>query len=432
MAEIITMPKLSDTMEEGVVAQWNKAEGEAIEEGELLAEIETDKATQEYESPEEGVILQIFQPAGKTLKIGTPICVIGEKGETVDLAEVQSLSSASEPAAPTVAPSQSATPAQPAAPSQPKTPEVGVSSVAEAPVSRPSSSSDRIKVSPVARKIAAQKGVDLAGVSGTGPSGRIIKADVEGYRPAAVAARGPSIPGQASEDVQIPVSMMRKTIAKRLLAAKNDAPHFYLNTSADMTRALSWRRELNREMERDSSLTKISVNDIVLLAVAKALARHPDVNSSWQGDHILQFSQVAVAVAVALPDGLVTPVIRQTDRMGVREIAAQVRELAGLAKKGKLGNEAYQDGSFTVSNLGMFGIEHFTAIINPPQGAILAVGAALPTPTCVERDGETSIEPRPIMKMTMSCDHRVIDGAVGAQFLQTLKSFLQNPLHMLS
>jgi pyruvate dehydrogenase E2 component (dihydrolipoamide acetyltransferase) len=236
-----------------------------------------------------------------------------------------------------------------------------------------------------------------------------------------------AVAARSGEDKVIPNSMMRKTIAKRLLAGKNEAPHFYLTVSADMTRMNDWRARLNKDSDKTG--VKVSVNDLVIMAVAKALAKHRDINASWQGESIVEFGNVHVAMAVALPTGLVTPVIRYTDQMSIRDIAKSSRELALKAKDGKLTNDDYTGGTFTISNLGMFGIEEFTAIINPPQAAILAVGATIPTPA-VDSKGQVVAQPR--MKMTMSCDHRVIDGAMGAQFLQTLVSYLEDPLNMLS
>jgi pyruvate dehydrogenase E2 component (dihydrolipoamide acetyltransferase) len=413
MAQLIVMPKLSDTMEEGAVANWLKKEGEAIDEGQDLVEIETDKATMTYASSAEGVVLKIILEPRKTAALGSPMCVIGKKGESYNLDELIAKAGASGKSDKKPAP---AAPQKPAAPAQaPATPQGGASTAAPAP-------GGRVKASPLARKIAADKGINLAQISGSGPSGRVVVKDLDG----ASQSRG-AVAARSGEDKVIPNSMMRKTIAKRLLAGKNEAPHFYLTVSADMTRMNDWRARLNKDSDKTG--VKVSVNDLVIMAVAKALAKHRDINASWQGESIVEFGNVHVAMAVALPTGLVTPVIRYTDQMSIRDIAKSSRELGLKAKDGKLTNDDYTGGTFTISNLGMFGIEEFTAIINPPQAAILAVGATIPTPA-VDSKGQVVAQPR--MKMTMSCDHRVIDGAMGAQFLQTLVSYLEDPLNMLS
>ena len=394
MAVLIEMPKLSDTMEEGGIANWLKKEGEQVEVGEALVEIETDKATMEYESPEEGVLLKIIVPAGKKVGLNAPIAVIGEKGE--DPASV--MKSAPKPAAtPKVETKEVARPATLVAPAQMET-------------------AGRVKASPLAKKIAHERGIALSGVQGSGPSGRVVLKDLDN-----VSVRAPA----KAEDKLINVSMMRGTIAKRLLAAKNDAPHFYLTRSVNMAQIISWREMLNKDLKEGTP--KISVNDILILLVAKALAKHPEINSSWQGEFIKQSGNINIAFAVALPTGLVTPVIKNADILPLREISAQAKSLGAQAKQGA--NLDYTSGTFTISNLGMMGIEDFTAIINPPQAAILAVGATIPTPW-VNTVGQVVVEPR--MKMTMSCDHRVIDGAMGAQFLQTLTSYLEQPLMILS
>lgn len=432
MAEIIEMPKLSDTMEEGAVAKWLKKEGDHIEEGEAFVEIETDKATMEYNSPVEGTLLKIIVPAGKRCELNSPIAVVGKQGESFDLGSLGGGKTVSAPATAPQAPVAKAVPAPAAQETAAKAP------IVQQPLAPKASPDGRLKSSPLARKLAAENNIDIGQVAGTGPNGRIVQRDIEAALqggaakvPAAVSAQvrgAAATTGGASEgDEIIPVTMMRKTIAKRLLAAKNDAPHFYLTVSVDMTKANAWRQRLNEGLgEKD---VKVSVNDLIVLGVSRALRKHPEVNASWEGEQIRQWAGVHVAVAVALPTGLVTPVIRHTDRVGVKEIARQVKDLVGRAKSGSLGNQDYAGGTFTISNLGMFGIEEFTAIINPPQSAILAVGATMPTPW-VNAAGEVVVQPR--MKMTMSCDHRVVDGAVGAQFLKTLVGYLEDPLMMLS
>ena len=414
MATVIEMPKLSDTMEEGAIANWLKKEGESVKEGEPLVEIETDKATQEYESPASGILTKIVVLPGTTVKLRTPIAVIARKDEIVDVVTLLKGSG------------QAVTPPPP----PPPPPAVGKpAAVVSQPVASSltlPSSAGRLKASPLAKKIAKDRGIDLASLHGSGPGGRIILRDLD------QASAGESVVAalSAQATTQIPVSMMRKTIAKRLLAAKNDAPHFYLTVSVDCTRLLDWRVRLNDEASKSGGVVpKVSVNDIITLAVSRALRHHPMVNASWQGDYIVQNHDAHVAIAVALPEGLVTPVLRHTDRMNLREIARQTSELATKAKAGKLGNNDYAGGTFTISNLGMFGIEEFTAIINPPQACILAVGAATATPA-VDAKGQLVVQQR--MRMTMSCDHRVVDGATGAQFLQTLTRYLEDPLLMIS
>lgn len=424
MANIVEMPKLSDTMEEGAVASWLKKEGDTVEEGGSLCEIETDKATMEYQSPFGGVLLKIIAQPGKTMALNTPIAVIGKKGEAFDMNALMAAAAGSKAApAPGAQAAHAAKPAPVAAASKPASP---VAPVAPAsPVN-----TGRIKSSPLARRMAAASNVNLAGVAGSGPAGRIVMRDIE----AAMAHGGASgstnnggfVPMAPREDQTIPVTLMRKTIAKRLLAGKNDAPHFYLTRSVNMGNMMQWRQMLNDAAGEKG--TKVSVNDLVIFATSRALRHHPGINASWQGDNIVQFGAVHMCVAVALPTGLVTPVIRNADQMPVRDIAAASRSLAQRAKAGQLANEDYAGGTFTISNLGMFGIEEFTAIINPPQAAILAVGATIPTPA-VDAKGNVVVEQR--MKITMSCDHRVIDGVMGAEFLKTLAGFLEQPLMMM-
>lgn len=427
MAEIIEMPKLSDTMEEGGVANWLIKEGEFVEDGAPLVEIETDKATMEYNSPEEGTLLKILVQAGSTCALNAPIAIIGEKGEQFDLDQLMKGSGAAQEAS-----KKAEAPAQ-AAPEP-------------TPIKAAPTSGGRHRSSPLARKVAEDMGIDITSLTGTGPKGRVVLRDVTAApapaaapltAPAPAAAAMPNAPaatapvaapsGGVYED--IPVTMMRKTIAKRLLAGKNEAPHFYLTVSADMSRLLAWRKELNAEAAAQEGIQKVSVNDLIVLAATKALVKHPEVNSSWQTDHIRRFHSVHMAVAVALPEGLITPVVRDAERLGVRDIGAKTKELVKKAKSGQLAPEDYTGGTFTISNLGMMGIEEFTAIINPPQAAILAVGATIPTPS-VGPEGE--IKALPKMKMTLSCDHRVVDGAMGASFLQTLVRYLENPLKMLT
>jgi pyruvate dehydrogenase E2 component (dihydrolipoamide acetyltransferase) len=411
MARLMSMPKLSDTMEEGAIAKWMKKVGDKISEGDPFAEIETDKATMEYEAPESGFILGLVVDVGGRAKVGAPIAVIGDtKDEKFDLASL-SAAGAAKSAAP-----------------QSKPAAASVAHLAAVPAASPSATAGRVKASPLAKKMAGDAGVDLSKLSGSGPGGRIVMRDIQsgGSATAGVAAI-PAFQGRSGEDRTVRVTMMRQTIAKRLHAAKNDAPHFYLKRSVDMTAVNAWREKLNQNL--DEKTVKVSVNDLIIIAVSHALRVHPMVNASWQGDSIIQHGSVHVAMAVALPEGLVTPVIRYSDQLGARQIAAMTKNLAARARAGQLTNDDYSGGTFTISNLGMMGIEEFTAIINPPQAAILAVGATVKTPVVTADD---ELEVRPMMKLTMSCDHRVVDGMVGAQFLQTLVSYLEDPAMMLS
>lgn len=406
MAVIVAMPKLSDTMEEGSIAEWFIQEGEQVEEGDTLVAIETDKATMEYASPEEGILLKILVEAGNSANLQQPIAVLGEKGEKVDLAKLTA--SASQDSGDEKKPEPT-----PPAPKQ----VTSTTSVTE---------NQRIRVSPVAKRVAAQKGLDLSSVVGSGPNGRIILNDVEGSP-----SGTPSIPsasrGSSSVTEKTPHTQMRKTIAKRLLAAKNSAPHFYLTVSADMSEMTRWRSLLNKDYERLGH-PKVSMNDLIMLATSRALLQHPMVNSSWDEEAITSYHHVDMAMAVALPTGLITPVIRDAHQLGAREFAAQSKALAQKAKQGKLQPDEYSGGTFTISNLGMTRVESFTAIINPPQAAILAVGSSVKTPV-VGADDQIKVVSK--MSMTLSCDHRVIDGMVGARFLETLCDFLENPLQML-
>jgi pyruvate dehydrogenase E2 component (dihydrolipoamide acetyltransferase) len=390
MAQLIRMPKLSDTMEEGGIARWLKKEGDRVALGEPLLEIETDKATMEYASPEDGVLLKILAQAGSTNALQAPIAILGEPGEAFDqlLAEP--------------------TPAQPAQTHSAPEPKKEATILPTV---------ERIKASPLAKKIAKEKNLDLAGIQGSGPGGRIVSRDL-------AASPVSQALSHSSPYRDEPLSMMRKTIAKRLTQAKVEAPHFYLTTTLDGGGLLSWKNRLTQK-----SGIKISINDLLLFACAKALARHPQVNSSWQGDSVRYHSEVHLAMAVALPTGLITPVLFQADRMGILELAQKTKELGKNAKEGKLAPTDYQGGTFTVSNLGMTVVDSFTAIINPPQAAILAVGRMKKVPA-VDPTGEKLII-QDQMTLTLSCDHRVVDGMVGAQFLDTLKRFIEDPLSMM-
>lgn len=417
MAEIIYMPKLSDTMTEGVVAEWSKKVGDTVASGEVLAEIETDKATMEFESFYDGVLLHIGVEKGQGAPVNSVLAVIGEKGEDVKkiLANATSVGDA------------------PKAEEPPKKEEVKVEQapVAEKPlvqasspkpVSSDSSANGRILASPLAKKLAEEKGIDISQVQGTGEGGRIVKADVDYYVPyAGVGRRGFS--GVSTESyTDEPISQMRKTIARRLAESKFTAPHFYLNLEIDMDNSISARKQMNASGE-----VKISFNDIVVKAVAMSLREHPNVNSAWLGDVIRRNQHVHIGVAVAVEDGLLVPVVRFADSKGFAQIGDEVRELAKKAKDKKLQPDEWEGNTFTISNLGMFGIDSFTAIVNPPDACIMAIGGIKEVP--VVREGQ--IVPGNVMMVTLSCDHRVVDGATGAAFLQTFKTYMENPVTML-
>ena len=414
MAEIVYMPKLSDTMTEGVVAAWTKNVGDAVKTGEILAEIETDKATMEFESFYDGVLLYIGVETGKTAPVNAILAIIGDKGE-----DIASLITAT-PEAPVIS-EKKVEEKKEAAPTplvvQEKTPLAEVKTI---PLSL---NSGRIFASPLAKKLAEEKGIDIAAVSGTGENGRIIKKDVDHYTPYTPVNR---IFSQAPLGVEgftdEPVSQMRKTISRRLAESKFSAPHFYLTLDIDMDQAITIRKGLN-----SVEGVKVSFNDMVVKAVGMSLKQHPTVNSAWMGDFIRKNQHVHVGVAVAVEDGLLVPVIRFADSKGILEIAAEVKEYAQKAKDKKLQPSDWEGNTFTISNLGMFGIESFTAIINAPDSCIMAVGGIKEVP--VVKDGK--IVPGNVMKVTLSCDHRVVDGASGASFLQTFKQFMENPVSML-
>jgi len=421
MAEVVYMPKLSDTMTEGVVAAWNKKVGDSVKEGEILAEIETDKATMEFESFFDGVLLHIGVETGKSAPVNSILAIIGQAGE-----DISSLLTTA-PAATTVeekvveeAPKTTTVP-------NPAPLVVTPTVIAETPKAIPlaSNTSGRVFASPLAKKIAEEKGIDINSVGGTGEGGRIVKRDVDHYTPYTPAERAPIV-NNAVAGVESftdePVSQMRKTIARRLAESKFTAPHFYLTLDINMENAIAARKALN-SMEG----IKVSFNDMVIKAVAHALKQNPNVNSSWMGDFIRRNQHVHIGVAVAVEDGLLVPVVRFADTKGLVQISAEVREYAKKAKDKKLQPSDWEGNTFTISNLGMFGIESFTAIVNPPDSCILAIGGIKEVP--VVKNGQ--VVPGNVMKVTLSCDHRVVDGATGAAFLQTFKQFMENPVSML-
>jgi len=425
MAEIVRMPKLSDTMTEGVVAEWHKNVGDQVESGEVLAEIETDKATMEFESFQDGVLLHIGVDKGATAAVDSILAILGEAGEDVSAllaaeAAAPAAAPAPEPApAPAPAPVVEAAPAPAPTPAPAPAPAVAPAVKPAAAVAAPAPSANgRVKASPLAARLAAERGIDLGMVAGTGDGGRIIKRDIEGYVPAPAAGLG-----AVESSTDFPVTQMRKTIARRLAESKFTAPHFYLKLSVDMGAAVEARKAINAQEG-----VKVSFNDMVVKAVSLALKKHPAVNSAWMDTHIRQNDHVHIGVAVAVEDGLLVPVVRHADRKSLTEIGAEVKDYAGKAREKKLQPSDWEGNTFTISNLGMFGIEDFTAIINPPDACILAVGGISDVP--VVKDG--AVVPGKVMKLTLSCDHRVVDGATGAAFLQEVKSLLEHPVRMLA
>ncbi|WP_299780445.1 pyruvate dehydrogenase complex dihydrolipoamide acetyltransferase [uncultured Formosa sp.] len=417
---VVTMPRLSDTMEEGTVATWLKKVGDNVEEGDILAEIETDKATMEFESFNTGTLLYIGLQEGESAKVDSLLAIIGPAG--TDVSGVAS----SFGSAPAAAPAPKAE-APKAAAAKAEAPKAAPAPKAAAPVATPKVTSDggRLFVSPLAKKIADEKGFNIADIPGSGESGRIIKRDVENFVPKAVApaAAGSSFASALEESFEeIKNSNMRKAIAKNLAKSKFTAPHYYLNVEFDMDNAIAFRKEVNAVPD-----TKISFNDIVVKACAMALKEHPQVNSQWFDDKMRLNNHVHIGVAVAVEDGLLVPVVKFADQRKLTQIGAAVKEYAIKAKTKKLTLEEMEGSTFTISNLGMFGIETFTSIINQPNSAILSVGAIVQKP--VVKDG--AIVVGNTMKLCLAADHRTIDGATGAQFLQTLKGFIENPISML-
>jgi len=420
MAEVIYMPKLSDTMTEGVVAAWLKKVGDSVKSGELIAEIETDKATMEFESFFDGVLLHIGVEAGKGAPVNSLLAIIGQAGEDISglLASAPAVEEKSAPE-PAAAPAPVAAPSPAPVPSPVATPAPVVQKVAAV------TNNDRVYASPLAKKLADEKGIDLQYVAGSGENGRIVKRDVEHYHPhpnGTVVAAG-SRSGLTTETfTDEPVTQMRKTIARRLAESKFTAPHFYLTLDIDMDNAIAFRKSVN-----NVEGYKISFNDIVVKAVALSLRKHPAVNSAWMGDFIRRNQHVHIGVAVAVDEGLLVPVVRFADTKSFMEISGEVKNFAEKAKSKKLQPSDWEGHTFTISNLGMFGIESFTAIVNPPDSCILAVGGIKEIP--VVKNG--AVVPGNVMKVTLSCDHRVVDGASGASFLQTFKEFMENPVSML-
>jgi pyruvate dehydrogenase E2 component (dihydrolipoamide acetyltransferase) len=418
MARVVEMPKLSPTMEEGQIAAWHVKEGDRIEVDQVLADVETDKATMEFRSFDRGTLLKILADAGSVVKLGDPVAIIGEPGE-----DVSGLAGKAG-AAPTKAagkPTEKTAPAKAADEEPGKT---AAPTAAEPPAPRPSSvdATGRVKASPYVRKVARERGVDLRTVPGSGPGGRIVARDLEH-----VAARAQA-GAPAREPIVEPLSMMRRTIARRLTESKQTVPHFYLTIDVDAGPLVRLRTQLNDDLATGPEPAKVSFNDLVLKALALAARRVPAVNAQFTPEALVYHQRVDVSMAVAVDEGLVTPVVRNADRKSVLEIALEARELARRAREKKLKPEEMTGGTISLSNLGMYGIDEFAAVINPPEGAILAVGAIRDEP--VIEDGK--VVPGKRMKLTLSCDHRVVDGAVGAEALAALRSILQAPTQILA
>lgn len=424
MAEIVRMPKLSDTMTEGVVAEWHKSVGDSIESGDLLADIETDKATMEFESFQEGVLLHIGVEKGQTAPVDSILAILGEKGEDVTALlqeDQESQESSKDEVVETEANQPKVEEVKPVEVS-PSTPQPATSIPSpQTPTTTsfpPSTtiSNGVVKASPLAKKLADERGLNLNLIKGTGTDGRIVKRDIENFQ-------GKSSFSGVESFVDAPVSQMRKVIAQRLAESKFSAPHFYLTVSIDMDNAMEARTSINRSINP----LKISFNDLVVKAVAVSLKENPKVNASWYGDFIRYNEHVHIGVAVAVDEGLLVPVVRFADEKPLTQIGAEVKEFAQKAKDKKLQPEDWAGNTFTISNLGMFGIDEFTAIVNPPDSCILAVGGIQQVP--VVKNGQ--VVPGNIMKVTLSCDHRVVDGAVGSAFLNSFKNYLENPVLLL-
>jgi pyruvate dehydrogenase E2 component (dihydrolipoamide acetyltransferase) len=425
MAEVVEMLALSPTMDEGTIAEWTKSEGEHVEEGEVIADVETDKATMEMESFFEGTLLKLLVKEGDAVEVGQPIAIIGDEGEDISELLDELESGAGDSDDEDTGQDEEAATEEPQADEQAETTDEDADQTTGAPPDR-----ERIFASPLARRIAEEKGLQLENIAGSGPNGRIIKADVESAEPKKKPARRPTAAAEAPEELvgeEKPLSQMRKTIARRLQESWQNAPHFMLTIDVDMADAMAKRSEINEGLAAADADVKISVNDLIVKASALALEQFPQVNVSFQGDHIAHYDTSNIGVAVAVEEGLVTPVIRNAETKSLSEISRETRELARRARDKDLMPEDYSGGTFTVSNLGMYGIDHFTAVINPPQSAILACGAVKQVP--VVEDGELTVGTR--MKVTLSCDHRAVDGATGSEFLQVLVRLLENPLLML-
>jgi len=463
MAKILEMPKLSPTMEEGVLSAWHKKEGDAIGVDDLLADVETDKATMEFRAFDKGTLLKILVPPGSQVKLGQPVAVVGAAGEDVSAFGADARAPTPSPTAKGPAPAATL----PAAEAKPASLSAGPDTVAPVAQRRPvvvksvldrtsvlpetvgngaPATAGRVVASPYVRKVARELGINLSGAQGSGPRGRVLPSDLDGLRAAPSAAMvrapaaGPSPATALSVDREEPdvrpLSPMRKTIARRLTESKQTVPHFYLTIDVDAGRLVRLREQINTELASqtataggDATPAKVSLNDLLIKACAVALTRVPECNASFTADAILVHKRIDISVAVAIPEGLVTPVVRNADRKSVVAIAREIRELAARARARKLKPEEMSDGTFSISNLGMFGIDEFAAVINPPEGAILAVGQVRHVPVVTE---EGTVAPGQRLAMTLSCDHRVVDGAVGAAFLAELRRLIEHPLRVLT
>jgi pyruvate dehydrogenase E2 component (dihydrolipoamide acetyltransferase) len=440
----ILMPALSPTMTEGKLAKWHVKVGDTVKSGQVLCEIETDKATMEVEAVDEGKIGQIVVPEGaEGIAVNAVIAILLEEGETSVPAGAAPAPAAKPAAAPAPPAAPKPVPAAPAAAAQAPAAQAAVAPApaAAAPAAKPATapSGGRIFASPLAKRIAAEKGLDLSNIKGSGPNGRIVKADVESAKPGAAPAAAPVAAGApraappaggqpvfvAPGDTRVPHTSIRKVIARRMLESKQTVPHFYLTVDLEIDALLAARQAINAVAEKKG--TKVSVNDMVIKACAKALRDHPECNASWTEDEMIQYGAVDISVAVATDRGLITPIVRNADMKGLAQIASEMKDLAARAKIGKLKLDEFQGGGFTISNLGMFGINSFSAIINPPQAMILAVGMG--EERAVARKGQVVV--RNMMSCTLAVDHRVVDGAMGAQYLQTLRAYIEQPAAML-
>jgi pyruvate dehydrogenase E2 component (dihydrolipoamide acetyltransferase) len=450
-ASVIRMPKMSDTMTEGVIVSWQKKEGDTVKSGDVLAEVETDKATMDLEAYEEGTLLYIGVKEGESVAVDAVIAVVGEKG-----ANFKVLLDGGQPASAPAASGKEAATGEGGSATVQQNPQADLPANADTDLSYGGGKGDivesngRMKASPLAKRMAEEKGINLAQVKGSGPEGRIVKSDVESFvpgkaapapQPATPAAQpsaptsqpaastpqpAASAPAPSGEYEDVPVSQMRKTIARRLSESLFTAPHFYLTMEINMDKAMELRGTVN-----GISPVKVSFNDFVVKAAALALKQHPNVNSSWLGDKIRKYKYVNIGIAVAVDEGLLVPVVRNADQKTLSTISAEVKDLAGKAKDKKLQPKDWEGSTFSISNLGMFGIDEFTAIINPPDACILAIGSIKPSVKFEEVEGVQVAKPTNVMKVTLSCDHRVVDGATGASFLQTVKQLLEDPMRML-
>ena len=417
MAELVRMPKMSDTMTEGVVVKWHKKVGDTVKSGELLAEIETDKATMEFESYESGVLLYIGIPEGNAAPVDSVLAIMGKAGEDFKSLLDAEKKKVVEDKVVITAPLADKAPAPVASAGTPAKPVISPAKVEE--VRTASHTNDKILASPLAKKLATDKGIDLSMLKGTGDNGRVVKRDIEWFKPSSFSVPA-GIKKESSQD--IPVSQMRKTIARRLSESKFTAPHFYLTMDIYMDECIKARESINQVTD-----VKISFNDFVIKAVAATLKQHPSVNSSWMGEFIRINHHINIGVAVAVEDGLLVPVVKYADTKTLSQIASEVKTFAQKAKVKKLQPTDWEGSTFTISNLGMFNIEAFTAIINPPDACIMAIGSIKQVP--IVKNG--MVQPGNVMKVTMSCDHRAVDGVVGAKFLNTFKALLENPVILL-